>query len=89
MDFQYEAHRIYLMNESEELLAEITFPMKQDHVEIDHTYVSDRMRGQGVASLLVEEAVSKIRRNGWKCIPTCSYAKDWFERHEEAQDVLV
>lgn len=89
MGFQYEAHRIYSTNEAGELLAEITFPMVGDHVEINHTFVSDQLRGQGVASQLVKAAIDTIRNNGWHCIATCSYAKAWLDKHVEEQDVLV
>lgn len=83
MEFQYEEHRIYLEDEFGELLAEITFPNVGDEVVIDHTFVSDQLRGQGIASKLVQVAMDRIKKNGWKYSATCSYASAWLKKHEK------
>ena len=49
---------------------------------IYHTFVDESLRGQGVASKLVEEAVKEIKSKGGKIKATCSYAKAWLEKHE-------
>ena len=55
---------------------------------IDHTSVSDALRGRGVGVVLVQRAVEDARRDGFKIIPLCPYAKAQFDRHAEWQDVL-
>ena len=89
MNFQYEKNRIYLETEAGELLAEIDFPMVgEDLADLNHTYVSDTLRGQGVAGKLMEAAIAVIRKNGWKARTSCSYAAGWMEKNPEEQDLL-
>lgn len=90
MNFQYEKNRIYLESEAGELLAEIDFPVVGEGVaDLNHTYVSDTLRGQGVAAKLMEAAIAVIRENGWKTGTSCGYAAGWMEKHPEEQDLLV
>lgn len=89
MEFQIEKDRIYAMKE-DQLMAEITFPSINEHrVNIEHTYVHQDLRGQHIAGLLMEAAIEEIRRQGKDCVPTCSYAIAWFEKHPDAKKELV
>ena len=65
MEFQREPGRIYAMN-GEKLVAEVTFPERDGVAVIDHTFVDDSLRGQGVAGQLVRAAVDQIRADGRK-----------------------
>lgn len=56
---------------------------------IDHTAVPDALRGRGVGQVLVLRAVEDARREGFKIIPLCPFAKAQFERHPDWQDVLA
>lgn len=88
MPFQTETNRIYY-EQNGQLLAEITFPALPDgSVNIDHTYVDESLRGQGVAGHLMEQTVQTLRATGRKAVATCSYAKKWLATHEEARDIL-
>lgn len=88
MEFQREPGRIYAMN-GEKLVAEVTFPERDGVAVIDHTFVDDSLRGQGVAGQLVRAAVDQIRADGRKAGATCSYAQVWFQNHPEEQDLLA
>jgi predicted GNAT family acetyltransferase len=55
---------------------------------IDHTGVPDALRGRGVGPVLVQRAVEDARREGFKILPLCPFAKAQFERHPEWRDVL-
>jgi predicted GNAT family acetyltransferase len=55
---------------------------------IDHTAVPDALRGRGVGQALVLRAVEDARRESFRIIPLCPFAKAQFERHAEWQDVL-
>lgn len=84
MELIYEAHRIYAQAEDGELLAEIDFPeVAPGVVDLNHTFVSDKLRGQGVAGQLMAAATAKIEENGWKARTSCSYAKSWMEKHPD------
>lgn len=87
MEFREEPFRIYLERDGK-LLAEITFPLEDGVYHLNHTFVDDSLRGQGIAGQLVEQAAKLIRREGGKAKPTCSYAVKWFEKHPEYQELL-
>ncbi|MFQ8601369.1 MAG: GNAT family N-acetyltransferase [Oscillospiraceae bacterium] len=90
MQFKTENNRIFYADETGKLLAEVTFPDAGDGTaEINHTFVDESLRGQGVAGKLLEAAVQKLRADGKKARPTCSYAVKWFEKHPECQDLLA
>ena len=77
--FQTEQNRIYLEDGDGRLLAEITFPETALGVyTVDHTFVDSSLRGQGIASKLVQAAIDEIqRRRGDEVRATCSYAAKW------------
>lgn len=56
---------------------------------IDHTSVPDALRGRGVGQALVRRVVDDARREGFKLIPLCPFAKAQFERHPEWRDVVA
>lgn len=57
-------------------------------VIIDHTEVPDALRGRGVGRALVLRAVEDARREGFRIIPLCPFAKAQFERNVDWRDVL-
>lgn len=85
MEFKKETNRIYAENEDGLTIAEITFPENKEGVcTIDHTFVDDSLRGQGIAGKLVEMAVDQIGGMGKKVDATCSYAQKWLEKHKSS-----
>ena len=90
MEFKYEQHRIYLEDENGQMIAEIDFPMVEEGVvNFNHTYVSDVLRGQGVAGKLMTAAIEVVVKNGWKMRTSCSYAAGWMAKHPERADLLA
>ena len=87
MEFQREPGRIYAEEEGR-VIAEVTFPDRDGAADIDHTFVDDTLRGQGVAGQLLRAAADQIRAEGKRARATCSYAEIWFERHPEEADLL-
>lgn len=59
-----------------------------DMLEINHTFVSPSLRGTGMAEKLMQTAAEEISRQGKRAVLTCSYAINWFEHHEEFQDII-
>ena len=88
MEFQYERERIFALDEQGKLVAEVTFPVSEGVADIDHTFVDQSLRGQGVAGQLLEAAVRQIRAEGLRAKATCSYAVKWFEEHPDQSDLL-
>lgn len=73
MDYITYKNRIAVVDNGEEI-GEVTFPERDGVYVINHTYVDDRYRGQGIASELVRRAVEEIERRGGRVEATCSYA---------------
>lgn len=88
MEFCKEPGRIFATDETGKLLAEVTFPEREGVAVINHTFVDDSLRGQGVAGQLLRVVADTLRQEGRKAKPTCSYAVHWFETHPEEQDLL-
>ena len=88
MEFQYERERIFALDEQGKLVAEVTFPVSEGVADIDHTFVDQSLRGQGVAGQLLEAAVRQIRAEGLRAKATCSYAVKWFGEHPDQSDLL-
>ncbi len=83
MEFKVENDRIYADDASGKMIAEVTFPTADGVSYIDHTFVDPSLRGQGVASQLVELAADTILSRGGKIGASCPYAVAWFARHPE------
>ncbi len=71
-------------------LAEMTYSRVNDRIVIiDHTEVSDELRGQGAGKQLVLAAVAWAREEGQRIVPLCPFARATFEKHPELGDVLA
>lgn len=72
-----------------ETKAEMTFSKAGESIIIiDHTEVSDDLRGQGVGRQLLDKLVAVVREQGKSVIPLCPYAKSVFDKDESIRDVL-
>ncbi|MGE0003063.1 MAG: GNAT family N-acetyltransferase [Candidatus Izemoplasmatales bacterium] len=90
MEFITVEDRIYSENEEGLLLAEVTLKQRDDNrIDIPHVYVDESLRGQGVASHLMELAYAEIKKRGKLIIAKCPYAIAWFKRHPEFQDIVI
>ncbi len=83
MNFITESDRIYAASPEGKVIAEVTFPTKDGVSNINHTFVDDSLRGQGIAGELVKLAAEKILADGNRIAATCAYAVAWFQRHPE------
>lgn len=83
-------NKFYAGEDEQSPAAEITFKSCGDNeIIVDHTYVSEDLRGEGIAGKLVEKVVSFARNEGKKINPTCEYAKSKMEETPEYHDVLA
>lgn len=89
MDIQRGKKRFYV-EKSGEVVAEITYTETgEKEMTIDHTVVSEELRGQKMGNKLVEKVVDLAREENKKIIPACSFARKEFEKNQEYQDVLA
>ncbi|ATP42062.1 GNAT family N-acetyltransferase [Solibacillus sp. R5-41] len=68
-------------------VAEITWIELNGIMSMDHTYVSNILRGQGVAKKLLDAAANYAREEQLKMTPVCSYVVSAFEKSNEYDDV--
>jgi uncharacterized protein len=71
-------------------LAEMTYHVSNEGPTwIDHTEVSDELRGQGVGRKLLDALVAWARAENIKLVPSCSYARSVFDKDPTIRDVLA
>ncbi|EON71121.1 GNAT family N-acetyltransferase [Lysinibacillus sphaericus] len=77
----------FVFEQEGERLAEITWQQKGQVMVMDHTYVSDKLRGQGVAKKLLDRAADYARENDYKMEAVCSYVVAAFDKSDAYNDV--
>lgn len=86
---QHKEGMFYIEREGKRI-AEITYvPAGEGKINANHTYVSEKLRGGGVAGQLLDSLVAYARENKLKIIPTCSYVATKFSRDSQYNDVSV
>ena len=82
MEFKKENNKIFLENTEGNIVAKIEFEeIEKGKYNIYSTYVDESLRGNGIASRLVKEAVNEIKNKNGEVVATCSYAKKWLEKN--------
>ena len=90
MEIKKGTNKFYVGNSEIEPLAEITYAEAGDKVILaDYTYVSEELRGQGIAKILVRVLVDWARKEGLKIKPVCPFVVAEMEKNQEYQDVLA
>ncbi len=71
------------------VLAEMIYTLPSaDKMIIEHTEVSDQLRGQNIGYQLVHTAVEFARKHELKIIPLCPFANAVFKKKPEFADIL-
>lgn len=80
--------RQFFIQNNGQLIAEMTYSITNPSLYIiDHTYVSDTYRGQGLADQLMSHVINYARENEIKLLPLCPFAKKQFDTKPEYADV--
>lgn len=74
-----EQGEFFLLNAQGDKVAELTYFFENANtINANHTYVSETLRGQGVADKLYQALRQFVKDNRLNLHPTCSYiAKKW------------
>jgi predicted GNAT family acetyltransferase len=68
--------------------AELTFERAGPRLVVaDHTFTPVSLRGQGVATKLVERLVADARSEGFRIRPTCPFVASLFRQRPEWSDL--
>ncbi|MGI8469110.1 MAG: GNAT family N-acetyltransferase [Pyrinomonadaceae bacterium] len=87
---EHGARGAFYIEENGEWVAEMTYKKEGARkIVIDHTEVSDALKGKGVGKDLVNEAVKYARKNNLLIKPDCPFAKKILESSEDYEDVLT
>lgn len=78
--------RFYIMLD-DECVAEMTYKWHDSHVDIDHTEVNDKLKGQHAGTKLVRAGVAWARERHLKLSASCPFANAVL-RKEEYKDVF-
>lgn len=71
----------FYIKEEDALLAELTYVWSgDDKFIIDHTEVSDKLKGTGAGKKLIEAAVNFARKSKVKILPLCPFANAVFNK---------
>jgi len=69
-------------------LAELSYTTAGSRVILDHSDVSDALRGTGSGKKLVIAAAQWARESNVKLMPLCPFAKSVFDKTPDIRDVL-
>ncbi|MEX0929757.1 MAG: GNAT family N-acetyltransferase [Balneolales bacterium] len=79
----------FFLEKNGDIKANLTYSKAGESLIIlDHTDVSDELKGKNVGKLLVEHAVTYARENELEVIPLCPFAASVFKKNKSLQDVL-
>jgi uncharacterized protein len=62
---------------------------KENIMDIQHTYVSENVRGEGIAEQLAKTALEYARKKQWKVIATCPFVSLYVKRHSKEYKSLL
>lgn len=80
--------RFFVAQDGEELAMLEYSNVKNTVMTINHTDVSDKLRGMGIGKKLITTAVNFAREQNMKIVPMCPYAKSVFDKNVDLKDVL-
>ena len=81
---------MFYVSDDETMLAEMVYTMpSKDKMIIEHTEVSEELKGQNIGYQLVKTAVEYARAHNIKIIPLCPFANSVFKKKPEFADVLA
>ncbi len=83
------AKGLFFVQQDGNILAEMVYTMPSaDKMIIEHTEVSEELKGQNAGYQLVQTAVDYARTHQLKIIPLCPFANSVFKKKTEFADVL-
>lgn len=70
-------------------LCRLDYRLHEGVMIIHHTEVPAALGGRGLGGRLVAAALDYARAHALKVRPTCSYAREWMNRHPQSLDLLA
>jgi predicted GNAT family acetyltransferase len=82
-----ENERFIIYAEGKEVYVE--YKMRNNEMDLNHTYTNPALRGKGLAAHVVRAALEFAKENNLKVIPTCSYVQSFIEKNKEYKELVV
>src|SRR5579862_7221378 len=73
----------------DELAGFTSYRRRRGRIAFTHTLIDPRFEGQGLASRLVQTALSEARSEGLAVLPFCPFVRGYIARHSEEYLDLV
>jgi predicted GNAT family acetyltransferase len=87
---EYSRHDgAWVIERDGETLAELYYKSAPARIVLEHTTVSDKLRGTGAGKKLIEAAVAWAREAKVTVIAECPYARSVFKKNPQLRDVLL
>lgn len=67
----------------------LTYELRSDTIDLQHTIVPPAIEGEGIGSALAHYALEYARINSLCVVPTCSFVAAYIESHPEYSDLVV
>ncbi|MEM8582525.1 MAG: GNAT family N-acetyltransferase [Pseudomonadota bacterium] len=82
---RYGARREGTTEEAELTISKVSEKL----IIVDHTFVPDTLRGQGLAGTLARRVIADARSKDQRIVPLCPFLRGYAEKHrEELSDVI-
>jgi uncharacterized protein len=82
-------NKFYIGETEDNVKAEVTYINSGvGIITVDHTFVSEELRGQNIAQQLIKTVIEFAREEKLMIIPQCSYAEKQFDKNPDYGDVL-
>jgi predicted GNAT family acetyltransferase len=82
-----ENERFVIYVEGHEVYVE--YSMRNNLIDLHHTYTHPALRGKGLAALVVKAAFEFANENNLKVIPTCSYVQAFVRKNEQYNELVI
>jgi predicted GNAT family acetyltransferase len=81
-----ENERFVIYVEGNEVYVEYT--MRNNIIDLHHTYTHPALRGEGLAALVVKAAFEFAKENNLKVIPSCSYVQAFVSKNNKYRELI-
>ncbi len=83
MEVVIDKNKVILNDSDKKTVGEVCFEESgQDIYNISHVFVDEKLRGQNIASKLMEYTIKELKQRGARKVEaTCSYAARWLEKN--------
>ncbi|HEY8892567.1 MAG TPA: GNAT family N-acetyltransferase [Clostridium sp.] len=88
IDIKKGEKSFFVGDNEEEALAKVELVHDGDVIIIEHTFVSEQLKGQNIGGQLLKKVVDFARENNKTIIPICPYAKAKLNKDDQYFDVL-